>query len=93
MPLLRVPVQCTTCKDAIDLSSALLVDKTQKQYQCYACYQNNSNPAWGYGKEQIKQNHYCERCKYKFVSTKLRCPYCNKGDRLSNPNITVHDLL
>ena len=91
--MLRIPVECHFCKANIERKNALTVKNPQNNpiFQCFSCFRQNSinrnnQPA---GKAEL----YCERCRYKFISSKLRCPYCNQFDAVVKAEVKMKDLM
>jgi hypothetical protein len=92
MVILRIPVECHFCSSKIEKRNALIVKNpiNDKIFQCFSCFRRNLEKS---SKEPEKVELYCERCKYKFSSTKLRCPYCNQFDAVVKGKIVIKDLL
>ena len=96
MALLRIRVKCFHCNKEVSEAEALPVKSVtnKTRYNCYLCYQKHKTHPWGFGdKIPVKKELYCERCRYKFISKKEICPYCNKEDLVMGANVTVKDLL
>ena len=91
MSILRIPVECHFCKTHIEQKNALTVKNFENKqiFQCFSCFRENLVRAGPSG----KVNLYCERCKYKFSSAKLRCPYCNQFDAVTKADVTMKDLI
>ncbi|MBS3140489.1 hypothetical protein J4479_05825 [Candidatus Woesearchaeota archaeon] len=91
MTLLRIPVECHYCKTNIERRNALTVKNTENKqlFQCFSCFRQNLTRAGAPG----KANLYCERCRYKFTSSKLRCPYCNQFDAVIKAEVKLKDLI
>ena len=92
MVLLRIPVECHHCKKQIEKRTALFVKNPENEqiFQCFTCFRSNLKRT-NLDKEKI--DLYCERCRYKFTSNKLRCPYCNQFDAVVKGDVTVKDLI
>ncbi|HLC81793.1 MAG TPA: hypothetical protein VJH68_03985 [Candidatus Nanoarchaeia archaeon] len=92
MVLLRIPVECHYCRTSIERRNALAVKNTEnlQLFQCFSCFRQNLIKTGGVaGKADL----YCERCRYKFTSSKLRCPYCNQFDAVIKAEIKMKDLI
>ena len=91
MPVLRIPVECCRCNKMVEKANARFLTrvKNERKYECFSCYKLNRNKH----KEFVKRELYCERCRYKFKSKKLLCPYCNRSDNVVKGEVTVKDLL
>lgn len=87
---------CITCGKKVDVAQSRVVSTSlgKSKYECFGCYKANKNsilaPAPG---KMEKLNLYCARCKYKFKSRELLCPYCSQGDLVVRSDISVRDLL
>ena len=79
------------CDQSIQKIDSVLIDAANVQRACYPCFKNNK--MLFKIQQGFKQEMYCERCKYKFSSKSLVCPYCSKGDRIVKGNMTVRDIL
>ena len=95
MAVISARVNCFRCGKAVDKTQTILLEKVSgKNYECFTCYKRNKGMAWGFGdKVKVKQELYCQRCKYKFKSAGGMCPYCNKDDITISQNIKIEDLL
>ncbi len=91
MVLLRIPIECHFCKSNVERRNALIVKNPENRqiFQCFSCFQANLTRNSPTGKVDL----YCERCHYKFTSSKLRCPYCNQFDAVIKAEIKMKDLL
>lgn|SRR3989344_254854 len=82
--VLKVKVPCYRCHEEVDKLQARQLDSPSgtKRYECFSCFKKfNLTPSVarraGSG---TGFKLYCERCRYKFTSHKVLCPYCSKAD-------------
>lgn len=89
-------VQCFHCGKKVNKTSTRLVRDVNNipQPECFSCFMVFKSPAWQ-KTIQLKERYelYCERCRYKFYSKKLLCPYCNNSDFICKGNLSIHDLV
>ncbi len=93
---LRVTTQCFRCQKEVHPSQARSIISVTKdeRYECFDCFKRNKiDPLLPPEKIKPKKGCFCERCKYRFMSAKSVCPYCNKDDMVVVGNVTVKDLL
>ena len=96
MVLLREQVKCFRCERMVHKTDTRLVKTMEQlpQLECFDCFRRSSTPAW---KKIVQLREkcelYCEKCRYKFYSSKLVCPYCNQGDNLCKGDVSIHDLI
>lgn len=95
MAMLRVSVNCFTCKKVVSKTEARLLRTVAAvpHYECFSCFKKNKVPDGRTAVLSEKCELYCDKCRYKFLSNKLVCPYCNQSDFLSKGNPNVHDLM
>lgn len=98
MELANNRVYCFRCKKSVEKTDTRFIGTVRKEdrYECLPCLKRNKSSPWSVRLEEgpmEKIDLYCERCRYKFSSRALMCPYCNQADMLIRGNITVKDLL
>lgn len=98
MDILSSRVYCFRCKKSVEKTDTRYIGTVRKEerYECNSCLKRNKGSPWSIPLEDgpaKKLDLYCERCRYKFSSKALMCPYCNQADMLMRGNITVKDLL
>jgi len=87
---------CVTCGKNIDVAQSRVVSAVsgKNKYECFGCYRTSKNSLMAPPPSKAqKLNLYCARCKYKFKSRDLLCPYCSQGDLVVRSDISVGDLL
>ena len=90
--ILRIPVKCHHCDNYFEKKDALVLKNPQNKelYQCFTCFKTNKAEL----KIDVEKiDLYCEKCNYKFISNKLRCPYCNEFEFVIKSNVKLKDLL
>ena len=96
MALLREQVECFRCgnmANKVDMRLVRTLDR-KPQHECYSCFKRVGAPSWQkINRLKEKCDLFCEKCKYKFYSDKLLCPYCNQSDFLCKGKVNVHDLI
>jgi hypothetical protein len=96
MVVLRSRVLCFRCNEPVNKIDTVKTISTsgEPKYQCSSCFKTVKTTTWGLGDEiPVKNDCFCQRCKYKFKSKSGLCPYCSKNDLVVCGKITVHDLL
>lgn len=98
MVLLNNRVYCFRCKKSVEKTDSKYIGtvRTEERFECNSCLKRNRASPWSVNLESApaqKIDLYCERCRYKFSSKALMCPYCNQADMLMRGDITVKDLL
>ncbi|HLD01148.1 MAG TPA: hypothetical protein VJC39_05370 [Candidatus Nanoarchaeia archaeon] len=92
MVVLRSRVNCSKCKSSVDKNETILISSKNydRTYECYSCYKKSGLKQSGI---RIRQKCYCERCRYKFNSLTLVCPYCSKDDQVIAADISISNWL
>ncbi len=95
MATIRARVNCFRCGIPVHKAETILIKTltNEKKYECYSCYKGGKMSTWGGKKTKVKQELYCQRCKYKFRSKTSLCPYCNKDDFVTFSNVKIEDLI
>ncbi len=93
--MLKLKVQCYRCGKEVEKADAREVESVskEKRYECFSCFKRYNPRRFKVGEELQKREYYCERCRYRFHSRNMLCPYCNKADRLVEGKISVQELL
>jgi hypothetical protein len=92
MVYLRTPIECFRCHNTVCKTETRALRAGKKiVHECFNCYRSKPNVVKTDNK--IKQDYFCQKCRYKFKSIKSVCPYCNKHDFLTSTNITIEELL
>ena len=91
MAYLRVPVECCSCKKTVDKALTRKVDGLGNDYECFTCCKLKGKVRES--NQKIKRQLYCQKCNYKFNSTKYSCPYCSNIDFVMEGEVSVQDLL
>lgn len=88
-------VSCITCEKNVDTLQARSLTLSGKQkYECFNCYRQNKNsPSSSSQERNTKLDLFCARCKYKFHSRDLLCPYCSQSDLVTRADLSVKDFL
>ena len=94
MPVLKLKVRCFRCNQEVDKLEARQVESVspQSRYECFPCFKKHHNAAKKVA-DAPQREFYCERCRYKFSSKTIMCPYCNKDDQLHKGKVTAYDLV
>ena len=99
-PILKIKVKCHRCNEEIDKLDARPMESNgpTKQYECFPCFKKynlsdsprvKKRTSSGNGKYDL----FCEKCRYKFSSRKIVCPYCDKSDHLIKSPDNILELL
>lgn len=95
MIILPTRVYCYRCRKTVEKSETRYVGMLgrEERFECFNCFKKDRTVPWKAEETGERLELYCERCRYKFYSKKLFCPYCNQGDMIMKGNISVNDLL
>lgn len=95
MAVLKLKVRCYRCNKEVDKNEARPMPSLDKQgrYECFPCFKKTSMAKKPKPNTEKRYDLFCDRCRYKFSSKTLICPYCNKDDQLHKGKVTAYDLV
>ncbi len=95
MPILKLKVRCYKCNKEVDKLEAKEVPSigTMARYECFPCFKKVAQAKRPKANTERRFDLFCDRCRYKFSSKTIMCPYCNKDDQLHKGKVTAFDLV